>query len=143
MIAACDVVRAFEVFDEMKSSGFIPNVQTYTALLHACVEARREEEAISVLREMVDNSLAVSLLIVAQQQHRSELAAPPQQHRRRRRSTTTVVGLLPQPLQSAALFSLPLSLSADRQALLAGWLVARYRAGGGREPNGTEIRMRG
>jgi pentatricopeptide repeat protein len=122
MIAACDVVRAFEVFDEMKSSGFIPNVQTYTALLHACVEARREEEAISVLREMVDNSLAVSLLIAAQQQHRSELAAPPQQHRRRR-STTTVVGLLPRPLQSAALFSLPLSLSADRQALLAGWLA--------------------
>ena len=124
MIAACDVVRAFEVFDEMKSSGFIPNVQTYTALLHACVEARREEEAISVLREMVDNSLAVSLLIAAQQQHRSELAAPPQQHRRRRRrSSTTVVGLLPRPLQSAALFSLPLSLSADRQALLAGWLA--------------------
>jgi hypothetical protein len=28
--------RAFGVFEEMEQSGFIPNVQTYTALLHAC-----------------------------------------------------------------------------------------------------------
>ena len=64
LINACEACgqleRAFEVFDEMKSSGFIPNVTTYTALLHACVEARREDEALSVLKEMVELSLPVS-----------------------------------------------------------------------------------
>ena len=64
LINACEACgqldRAFEVFDEMKSSGFIPNVTTYTALLHACVEARREGEALSVLKEMVELSLPVS-----------------------------------------------------------------------------------
>ncbi len=67
LINACEACgqldRAFEVFDEMKSSGFIPNVTTYTALLHACVEARREGEALNVLKEMVEKSLPVSACI--------------------------------------------------------------------------------
>ena len=67
LINACEACgqldRAFEVFDEMKSSGFIPNVTTYTALLHACVEARRESEALNVLKEMVEKSLPVSACI--------------------------------------------------------------------------------
>lgn len=67
LINACEACgqldRAFDVFGEMKSSGFIPNVTTYTALLHACVEARRESEALNVLKEMVEKSLPVSACI--------------------------------------------------------------------------------
>ena len=63
LINACEACgeleRAFQVFEQMEEDGFIPNADTYSALLHACVEARREEEARSLLTEMVSKRMAV------------------------------------------------------------------------------------
>ena len=61
LINACEACgeleRAFQVFEQMEEDGFIPNADTYSALLHACVEARREEEAHSLLTEMVSKKM--------------------------------------------------------------------------------------